>query len=86
MEKTHYQAQSSYFKHMGHGGGVIRENGLHELHKWTYSELVHRAHNKKMLEESKLSKALRHIQIQKRRDAWSNSIAGSKHSTWRSMR
>ena len=39
-----------------------------------------------MLEESKVTKALRHLQIQKKRDTWSNSIAQSKHSTWRSMR
>ena len=86
MEKTHCQARFGYFKHTQHVGGIIRANSLHKLRQWTYCRLVHRAHNKKMLEESKFTKALRQIQIQKKRDAWSNSLTGSKHSTWRLMR
>ena len=36
MEKAHYQARTSYFKHTRHGGGVEKANSLEELHQWTY--------------------------------------------------
>ena len=86
MEKTHYQARSGYFKHTRHGGGVTKANSLHELHQWTYQKLIHRAHNKKMLQESQVGQVLQRMQTQTKQEAWRNSNAHRKHFEWRLTR
>ena len=75
-----------YFKHTRHGGGATKANSLQELHQWTYRKLVHRAHNKKMLEASKVAQAVRQVEIQRKQEIWQNSDAGRKHLQWRLTR
>lgn len=86
MEKTHYQARTGYFKHTRHGGGVTKANSLQELHQWTYRKLVHRAHNKKNFEASKVTQAIRQLEVQRKQEIWRNSDARRKHMQWRLTR
>lgn len=40
MEKSHYQARTSYFRCTRHGGGQIRTNALVELYNWFYRRQI----------------------------------------------
>lgn len=42
MEKSHYQARTSYFRSTRHGGGQIRSNALKELYNWFYRRQLQR--------------------------------------------
>ena len=42
MEKSHYQARTSFFRSTRHGGGQIRSNVLKELFNWFYRRRLQR--------------------------------------------
>lgn len=42
MEKSHYQARTSFFRSTRHGGGQIRSNALKELFNWFYRRQLQR--------------------------------------------
>lgn len=42
MEKSHYQARTSFFKCTRHGGGQTRSNALIELFDWFYRRQLQR--------------------------------------------
>jgi hypothetical protein len=42
MEKSHYQARTSFFRNTRHGGGQTRSNALVELFNWFYRRQLQR--------------------------------------------
>ena len=42
MEKSHYQARTSFFRSTRHGGGQTRSNALKELFNWFYRRQLQR--------------------------------------------
>lgn len=42
MEKSHYQARSSFFRSTRHGGGKTRSNALKELFNWFFRRQLQR--------------------------------------------
>ena len=42
MEKSHYQARTSFFRSTRHGGGQIKSNALKELFNWFYRRQLQR--------------------------------------------
>ena len=42
MEKSHYQARSSFFRSTRHGGGKTRSNALKELFNWLFRRQLQR--------------------------------------------